>query len=159
MTTLRVNGRAVVVAASEVMPLLDVLRDEVGDTSPKPGCREGRCGSCTVLLDGAPVLSCLLPLGRAADGEVTTVWRSGAAPEDPVLDAVQAAFARAGAVQCGICTPGMILAVRALIAERPGATREQIREALVNNMCRCTGYTKILDAVASLTRREVSDRG
>lgn len=152
MSTLRLNGREVVVASAPTTPLLDVLREEVGDLSPKPGCREGRCGACTVLLDGEPVLSCLLPLGRAVDGEVTTI--AGAGVEGPVQDEltvrVQAAFARAGAVQCGICTTGMMLATCALLAEHPQATKEQAREALVNNLCRCTGYQKILEAVGAL---------
>ncbi|MFS2293465.1 MAG: (2Fe-2S)-binding protein [Actinomadura sp.] len=154
MTILRLNGRDVPVTSPPTTPLLDVLRDEVGDTSPKPGCREGRCGSCTVLLDGEPVLSCLLPVARAADGEVTTVHGLGPGTDPSGLDEVQAAFARAGAVQCGICTPGMVLAARALLRERPDASREEIREGLLNNICRCTGYAKIIDAVESLTRRK-----
>jgi aerobic carbon-monoxide dehydrogenase small subunit len=158
MTVLRLNGRRVTVSAAPTTPLLDVLRDEVGDTSPKPGCREGRCGSCTVLLDGDPVLSCLLPLARAADGEVSTV--QGLAESQGSLDKVQEAFARAGAVQCGICTPGMILATKALLEESPDASREEIKAGLVNNLCRCTGYTKILDAVESLTvRAQAGSRG
>ena len=140
MTTIRLNGRRVTVSAAPMTPLLDVLRDEVGDTSPKPGCREGRCGSCTVLLDGSPVLSCLLPVARAADGEITTVQGLSGVTED--LDEVQAAFAGAGAVQCGICTPGMILATRALLEEKPDASRDEIKAGLVNNLCRCTGYTE-----------------
>lgn len=133
------------------VPLLDVLREELGDKSPKPGCHEGRCGSCTVLLDGEPVLSCLVPLGRALDGKVTTlVAASQGAPEAEGIAEVQTAFARAGAVQCGVCSPGMILATRALLDEHPHATSEQTLEALVNNLCRCTGYQKILEAVATL---------
>lgn len=153
MSTLRLNGREVVVASAPTTPLLDVLRDEVGDLSPKPGCREGRCGACTVLLDGEPVLSCLLPLGRAVDGEVTTVAGAGigGVAEDALTVRVQEAFARAGAVQCGICTTGMMLATRALIAEHPQATTEQTLGALVNNLCRCTGYQKIVEAVGTLT--------
>lgn len=152
MQTLRVNGRPVPVTSAPMTPLLDVLREEIGDTSPKPGCREGRCGACTVLLDGEPVLSCLLPLARALDGEVTTLAGAGHADsEPPSITNVQAAFARAGAVQCGICTPGIIMAARALLTEHPNASRDQIREALVNNLCRCTGYQKILEAVESLT--------
>ncbi len=155
MSTLRWNGRDVEVKAAPTATLLDVLRDELGDTTPKPGCREGRCGACTVLLDGEPVLSCLVPLGRALDGAVTTL--DGLVGEGSLafggLSEVQAAFARAGAVQCGICTPGMIMATQALLAEFPNATDEQIREGLVNNLCRCTGYQKILDAVATLTQR------
>jgi carbon-monoxide dehydrogenase small subunit len=151
MTTLRLNGRRVTVSAAPMTPLLDVLRDEVGDTSPKPGCREGRCGACTVLLDGNPVLSCLLPVARAADGEISTVQGLPGAGDE--LDELQEAFARAGAVQCGICTPGMILATCALLKEKPDASRDEIKAGLVNNLCRCTGYTKILDAVESLTVR------
>lgn len=151
MTILRLNGRDVSVSAAPMTPLLDVLRDEVGDTSPKPGCREGRCGSCTVLLDGNPVLSCLLPVARAADGEISTVQALSGIGE--ALDEVQEAFARAGAVQCGICTPGMILATCALLEEKPDASRDEIKAGLVNNLCRCTGYAKILDAVESLTVR------
>jgi carbon-monoxide dehydrogenase small subunit len=151
MTTLRLNGRRVTVSAAPMTPLLDVLRDEVGDTSPKPGCREGRCGACTVLLDGNPVLACLLPVARAADGEISTV--QGLSYTGDELADVQEAFARAGAVQCGICTPGMILATCALLEEKPDASRDEIKAGLVNNLCRCTGYTKILDAVESLTVR------
>jgi carbon-monoxide dehydrogenase small subunit len=156
MTVLRLNGRPVPVRSPAVTPLLDVLREELADTSPKPGCREGRCGACTVLLDGEPVLSCLLPLGRAVDGDITTLH--GLVATDRLgqaeLAGVQQAFARAGAVQCGICTPGMILAAKALLDEHPHASGSQIREGLVNNLCRCTGYLKIFAAVQSLTRRD-----
>ena len=161
MSTLRWNGREIEVAAPSTAPLLDVLRDDVGDRTPKPGCREGRCGACTVLLDGEPVLSCLVPLGRALDASVTTL--ESLVGEGSLafggLSEVQAAFARAGAVQCGICTPGMIMATQALLAEFPSATEEQIREGLVNNLCRCTGYQKILDAVDTLTERSESTDG
>lgn len=150
MSALRWNGREVVVGSPPTTPLLDVLREELGDKSPKPGCREGRCGACTVLLDGEPVLSCLVPLARALDADVTTVGGTDVSTPDELLSRVQGAFARAGAVQCGICTTGMMLATRALLDEFPHATREQTTEALVNNLCRCTGYQKILDAVASL---------
>lgn len=156
MSTLRWNGREREVEASLTAVLLDVLREELGDTTPKPGCREGRCGACTVLLDGEPVLSCLVPLGRALDGEVTTL-AGGAAPGD--LAAVQDAFAGAGAVQCGICTPGMIMAVSALLAEHPDATADQVLEGLVNNLCRCTGYQKIREAVGTLIQRSEAARG
>ena len=152
MDMLHWNGRQVPVKSPPTAPLLDVLRDELGDLSPKPGCREGSCGACTVLLDGEPALSCLVPLVRAMDAEVTTVGGGGVAdsPGREGLARVQEAFARAGAVQCGICTTGMMLATRALLDEFPHATTDQVREGLVNNMCRCTGYQKILDAVAGL---------
>ena len=161
MSTLRWNGRDVEVAAPPTAPLMDVLRDELGDMTPKPGCREGRCGACTVLLDGEPVLSCLVPLGRALDGSVTTLRGAvdeGSGASSGLAD-VQAAFARAGAVQCGVCTPGMIMATHALLAEFPSASEQQVREGLVNNLCRCTGYQKILDAVATLTQRSGSSDG
>jgi aerobic carbon-monoxide dehydrogenase small subunit len=147
MTELELNGRTTPVAAHPTTPLLDVLREELGDLTPKPGCREGRCGACTVLLDGQPVLSCLLPLGRV-DGEITTV--EGLGTEDGGLDEVQTAFEAAGAVQCGICTPGMMLSVRAMVEEGRVTSRDEIARGLANNLCRCTGYTKILDTVAGL---------
>jgi carbon-monoxide dehydrogenase small subunit len=160
MSTLRCNGRAHDVKAPSTAVLLDVLRDELGDKTPKPGCREGRCGACTVLLDGEPVLSCLVPLGRALDGEVTTLAGGveGTHASAGIAN-VQEAFARAGAVQCGICTPGMIMAVHALLSELPDATDEQVLEGLVNNLCRCTGYQKIREAVATLTGQPEAPRG
>ena len=159
MGTLRWNGRELPVDAPPTAALLDVLRDELGDKTPKPGCREGRCGACTVLLDGEPVLSCLVPLGRALDGEVTTLAGADGAGAAAGIAAVQEAFARAGAVQCGICTPGMIMAVSALLAEVPDATEDQVLDGLVNNLCRCTGYQKIREAVATLTQRSEAARG
>lgn len=158
VSILRLNGRDMPVRSGHTAPLIDVLRDELGDRSPKPGCREGRCGACTVLLDGEPVLSCLVPLGRALDTEVTTV-AGGIDPlatADPELARIQEAFGRAGAVQCGICSTGMMLATRALLAERPHATEQETTEALANNLCRCTGYQKILEAVAELANEEPS---
>jgi aerobic-type carbon monoxide dehydrogenase small subunit (CoxS/CutS family) len=151
MTSFRLNGQNVKVDSTPLTPLLDVLRDEIGDTSPKPGCREGRCGACTVLLDGEPVVSCLVPLTRAAGADVVTVRGLGT---DENLSAIQEAFARAGAVQCGICTPGMVVATHALLQETPNPSEPQIRAALVNNLCRCTGYLKIIEAVASLARED-----
>jgi carbon-monoxide dehydrogenase small subunit len=150
MTTFRLNGQQVGTGSPPLTPLMDVLREEIGDTSAKPGCREGRCGACTVLLDGDPVVSCLVPVARAEGTKITTVCGLGDVDE---LDYVQRAFAEAGAVQCGICTPGMIISTYALLRETPHPLPEQISAALVNNLCRCTGYVKILETVASLAEK------
>jgi len=127
--------------------LLDVLREELGILSPKPGCRTGSCGACTVLVDGEPRRSCLLPLGAATGTEVTTVEGLGS-PEQ--LGRVQSAFLEGYASQCGYCTSGMMLAAHALIARRGGVvTESEIVEALSGHVCRCTGYLNIVKAVAA----------
>ena len=144
---LRVNGVDHELSDVPARPLLDVLRDEVGDLTPKPGCREGRCGACTVLYDGEPIVSCLTPVGRVLGGDITTLEGLGSGGE---LSRVQQAFERAGAVQCGVCTPGMILTVQALIDEGAATTEDEIRLALANNLCRCTGYQKIVEAITDL---------
>jgi len=132
--------------------LLDVLREECGLTGTKEGCGEGECGACTVLIDGAPVNSCLVPFAQVRGVEVTTI--EGLRGEHPL----QAAFVSEGGAQCGICTPGMILAAGALA---PEATREEIRTGLAGNLCRCTGYEAIYRSVekAGLVRRGISSRG
>jgi carbon-monoxide dehydrogenase small subunit len=124
--------------------LLEVLRDDLGAVEVKEGCGEGVCGTCTVLLDGEPVSSCLLLAVRAASREVTTV--RGLAPAG-ALDPLQESFVTHGAAQCGFCTPGMILTAHAFLREHPRAGREEIRRAISGNLCRCTGYTKIIDAI------------
>lgn len=137
--------------------LVDLLRG-IGLTGTKVGCREGHCGSCVVLLDGRPVNSCLLLAARVEGRSVTTIESLGSVREP---HPIQEAFARAGAVQCGYCTPGMVLATKALLEQYPHPTREQILEGLEGNLCRCTGYTKILDAVeqaAEALAREVAAR-
>ena len=145
---LAVNGVTHDDLRSEAMDsVLDVLREELGIMSPKPGCRAGSCGACTVLVDGAPMRSCLLPLAAVTGAEVTTVEGLGS-PER--LGKVQTAFLEGYASQCGYCTSGMILAAYALIAERGGAvTRSEIAEALSGHICRCTGYLNIIEAVAA----------
>ena len=142
--SLRVNGEPVEVAFAPHKTLLEVLREDLGLTGTKHGCELGECGCCAVLLDGRPVLSCLA-LGVAVEGhEVTTV--EGMA-EGAKLHPLQEAFAELGAAQCGYCTPGILLTAKALLDESPQPSREQIKEALAGNICRCTGYIKIFEAV------------
>jgi carbon-monoxide dehydrogenase small subunit len=124
--------------------LLSMLRDELGLPGSKNACEQGECGSCSVWLDGELVCSCLVLAGQANEREVRTV--EGLAT-DEALHPVQEAFVETGAVQCGFCTPGLIVAVADLLQERPSPTEAEVREALSGNLCRCTGYQKILDAV------------
>ncbi|HKX17899.1 MAG TPA: (2Fe-2S)-binding protein [bacterium] len=129
--------------------LLSILRDELGAIEVKDGCGEGVCGTCTVLLDGEPVSSCLLLAARAAGHEITTV--RGLAPAGG-LSPLQEAFVAHGAAQCGFCTPGMILTAHAFLKQHPRPTRDEIRRAISGNLCRCTGYTKIVDAIEAAGR-------
>jgi carbon-monoxide dehydrogenase small subunit len=141
---LHVNGEPVEVAFAPHKTLLEVLREDMGLTGTKHGCELGECGCCAVLVDGRPVLSCLA-LGIAVKGhEVTTV--EGMA-EGNKLHPLQAAFADLGAAQCGYCTPGMLLTAKALLERVPRPSRDQIKAALAGNICRCTGYIKIFEAV------------
>jgi aerobic-type carbon monoxide dehydrogenase small subunit (CoxS/CutS family) len=141
---LQVNGEPVEVAFAPHKTLLEVLREDLGLTGTKHGCELGECGCCAVLVDGRPVLSCLA-LGVAAEGhDVATV--EGMA-EGTKLHPLQAAFADLGAAQCGYCTPGMLLTAKALLGQVPRPSRDQIKAALAGNICRCTGYIKILEAV------------
>jgi aerobic carbon-monoxide dehydrogenase small subunit len=137
--------------ADDVWPgesLLHVLRERLGLPGAKNACEQGECGSCTVYLDGIAVCACLVAAGQAEGRDVTTV--EGIGGPDGGLHPVQEAFVAAGAVQCGFCTPGLIVAVHDLLARIQAPTDAQIREALAGNLCRCTGYEKILDAVRSL---------
>ncbi|HUJ83296.1 MAG TPA: (2Fe-2S)-binding protein [Candidatus Acidoferrales bacterium] len=141
---LRVNGEPVEVAFAPHKTLLEVLREDLGLTGTKHGCELGECGCCAVLVDGHPVLSCLV-LGVAVDGhEISTVEGMAAGAK---LHPLQDAFAELGAAQCGYCTPGFLLTAKALLEETPQPSREQIKEALAGNICRCTGYIKIFEAV------------
>lgn len=138
-----VNGRQVSLSVSPGELLVDVLRDRLGLTGTKQGCGIGECGACTVLLDGKPVCSCLT-LAVTVDGRrVLTI--EGLA-ENGELHPIQEAFVEAGAIQCGFCTPGMVLAVKALLDENPDPTREDVVRAISGNLCRCTGYAKIIEA-------------
>src|SRR5262245_53960296 len=144
LISLRVNGEERAVAVEPHHTLLEVLREDLQLTGTKHGCELGECGTCTVLIHGEPVLSCLvLPVecqGRAI-GTVEGMAEGGR------LHPLQQAFAELGAAQCGYCTPGILLTAQALLAERPAPSRDEVRAALADNLCRCTGYTKILDAV------------
>jgi aerobic-type carbon monoxide dehydrogenase small subunit (CoxS/CutS family) len=141
---LRVNGEPHTVAAEPHHTLLEVLREELQLTGTKHGCELGECGACTVLVDGVPVLSCLTLPSQLGDAEVTTVegLASGA-----TLHPLQTAFAEEGAAQCGYCTPGMLMAAKALLDANPRPTRSEIAMAISGNLCRCTGYTAIYEAV------------
>ena len=139
-----VNGRAVTSEGSGARRLLDVLREELRLTGTKEGCGEGECGACSVLIDGRVVDSCLVAVGQVEGCEVLTVEGLGTNGQ---LSTLQRAFIEHGAAQCGICTPGMLLAAQALLAERPTPTEDEVRTGLAGNLCRCTGYTKIIDAV------------
>ena len=148
----QVNGKLVAVEAYPMERLLDVLREKLGLTGTKEGCGEGECGSCSVLMDGVLVNSCLVPALQAKGVNITTV--EGLA-EDERLHALQQAFLDCGGAQCGICTPGMILAAFHLLGKKPQPTIEDIREGLSGKLCRCTGYAQIIEAVAEVGRRGI----
>ena len=141
---LRVNGEPTEVRFAPHKTLLEVLREDLGLTGTKHGCELGECGTCTVLVDGEQQLSCLLLPVQVEGRAVTTVEGLARGPE---LDPLQVAFAELGAAQCGYCTPGMLLAARSLLDRNPKPTGEDIKEALAGNLCRCTGYLKIIEAV------------
>ena len=144
-----VNGRARSIKAHPMKRLLDVLREDCGLTGTKEGCGEGECGACTVLLDGAPVDSCLVPICQVDGSLVRTVEGLAAGAErGESLDTLQQAFLDTGGAQCGICTPGMLMAARAYLDAGGAADEGAIREAIAGNLCRCTGYTKIVEAIA-----------
>ncbi len=148
--TLTVNGSLLNLEAPPASRLLDVLREQLGLTGTKEGCGEGECGACTVLLDGVPVNSCLVALGQCEGSEVTTVEGLGDAAH---LTPLQEAMVTEGGAQCGICTPGMLLSAEALLRERPRPTEGEIREAIAGNVCRCTGYQRIVNAVNEAAKK------
>jgi len=145
---LTVNGEYLTFTIYPNRTLLEVLRAEVGLTGAKEGCGEGACGSCTVLLDGQPVRACLTLAVEAAGSAITTV--EGLA-EGETLDPLQEAFIERGSVQCGFCTPGMLMSAKGLLIEDPHPDEQKIRRALSGNICRCTGYAKIVEAVADVS--------
>ena len=148
-----VNGQAKTVHAHPMERLLDVLRQQLQLTGAKEGCGEGECGSCSVLIDGMLVNSCLVPVLQAEGSSIVTI--EGLAPAE-TLHVMQEAFLHCGGAQCGICTPGMILAACHLLEEKPEPTMEEIREGLAGNLCRCTGYSQIVEAVAEAAGRRTT---
>ncbi|HET6380127.1 MAG TPA: (2Fe-2S)-binding protein [candidate division Zixibacteria bacterium] len=145
-----VNGHEVELDVPGMRRLLDVLREDLGLTGTKEGCGEGECGACSVLVDGAVVDSCLVPVCQVDGAAVATVEGLAA---DGRLNELQAAFLETGGAQCGICTPGMLMAGEAFLASGQPPSEEAIREAIAGNLCRCTGYTKIVEAIALAAER------
>ncbi len=148
---LQINGEIYEVYTSVHKTLLEVLREDLNLTGTKHGCELGECGTCTVLLAGEPVLSCLILPIEAQGQAITTI--EGLA-EGSILHPLQTAFADLGAAQCGFCIPGMLLSAKAMLDENPHPTRQEIRETLAGNLCRCTGYTKIIEAIERVIRQE-----
>jgi len=154
--SLTINGAPRELDSAPLVRLLDALRGPLGLTGTKEGCGEGECGSCTVLLDGDPVNACLVPIGQCEGRAITTVEGLGEAAH---LSPLQKCFIDEGGAQCGICTPGMLLAAEALLRQRPDPEEPEIREALAGNLCRCTGYQRIVESVrsAAALRRAASE--
>ncbi len=148
--TATVNGARVSVEVAADARLLDVLREDLGLAGTKEGCAAGECGACTVLLDGVAVNSCLVPAVQVQGREVRTVEGLG---DRGTLDELQRQFVASGAIQCGFCTPGMLMSATALLAETVNPTRAEIAEAIAGNLCRCTGYEAIIDAIEAVAAR------
>lgn len=147
---LHVNGKRYEVEADPECSLLDVLREDLRLTGTKRGCDIGICGTCTVLIDDKPKRSCIVKMGSINESHITTIEGLS---KDGKLHPIQQAFMDCGAIQCGFCTPGMVLTAKALLERNPNPTREEIRKALAANLCRCTGYQQIVDAVEEASRR------
>ena len=147
--SLRINGKARIVDALPTARLLDVLRGPLALTGTKEGCGEGECGSCTVLLDGVPVNACLVLAGQAQGREITTIEGIAQGGEDgaALMNELQRCFVEWGGAQCGICTPGMIVSAEALLRKTTAPSDADIREAIAGNICRCTGYQRIVDSI------------
>lgn len=149
-TRLTVNGEERVSLRPSMTPLIDVLREEFQLTGAKAACREGICGACTVHLDGRPVVSCLVPIGSVQDCDVRTVESLSEAGEPSPLQRIMEEH---DVVQCGMCFPGILMTLTSFFRERPDAEKHEIQTALVGNICRCTGYERVVDAAVALARR------
>ncbi len=152
----KVNGRAYSVTIPPLKRLLDVLREDLRLTGVKESCGEGECGSCTVLLDDRPVLACLIPVIQIGGQEVTTIE---GLRDDPLCRELEQALSGSGAVQCGFCTPGIVLTAWAWLRAGGGSEPEAIKQALAGNLCRCTGYVKIIDGVQLAARQWQAQQG
>ena len=150
IVNLNLNGRDVEVIAKPLTTLQTVLREQLHYTATKAGCKQGGCGSCTVLVNGEPMASCLLPVEDVAGQQITTL--EGLTPAEG-LHPIQEAFFENYAIQCGYCSPGMIMVIKALLDHNPQPTREEIIEAIAGNLCRCTGYEPIIEAAQDAARR------
>lgn len=146
----QLNGAAKAVMLDGSTTLLDVIRNHLGDTTPKYGCGQGTCGACTVLVDGEPMLSCLTLAQRVQDSNVETL---AGMQNGPDLHPLQVAFMEHFSAQCGYCTSGMLMAAKALIDRNPAPTRDEVIDAISGNICRCTGYQSIIDAIVSVASR------
>ncbi len=146
---LRVNGEQYEVAVDPRRTLLEVLRDELELTGPKKGCDTGECGACTVIMDGKPVVSCLVLAVEAQGKDILTIE---GVSKNGELHPIQKAFIEHGALQCGFCTPGMILSAKSLLDRNPKPTEEEVRRAIAGNLCRCTGYVKIVEAILAVSK-------
>ena len=156
LITLRINGDSYEVAVEPWAILADVIRENLGLTGTKKACDLGNCGSCTVLMDGKPVLSCLVLALDAQDRDIVTI--EGMA-KDGKLHPLQQVFIDHGAIQCGFCTPGMLLSAKALLDENPRPTEEEVKQAISGNLCRCTGYRKIVEAILGVAQPNESEIG
>ena len=146
----QLNGKDIEVEAPDNRALLDLLRDDLGVKSVKKGCENGECGACTVLLDGAPVTSCLVLAAQVEGRTVTTI---DGLEDDPFMVKLRQAFLEDGAIQCGFCTPGMLISSYALLKVNPKPTADEVKKAIEGNLCRCTGYVKIIEAILDAAER------
>lgn len=153
--SLHINGKVYNLRVSPEVSLLDVLRDELGLIGTKKGCNAGDCGACTVLVDGIAMNSCLLLAIRLQNNEITTI--EGLSDND-ALHQIQKAFINAGAIQCGYCTPGMVLSTKSLLDENPTPTIDDIKDALAGNLCRCTGYQKIIESIQTAAHHLANEK-